>query len=115
MKDTTDVLIVGAGPVGLSLATELQRDRVDVCVVERMPERTFFCKALGITSRTLEIFDDLDIVDRAIAAGLWLSGVETWNDGVAAPERSMRIPAEGLPYGSLSLAQYETERLLEGR
>jgi 2-polyprenyl-6-methoxyphenol hydroxylase-like FAD-dependent oxidoreductase len=29
------------------------------------------------------------------------------------PARSMRVPEQGLPYGSLSLAQYETERLLE--
>jgi 2-polyprenyl-6-methoxyphenol hydroxylase-like FAD-dependent oxidoreductase len=34
-------------------------------------------------------------------------------DGARVPTRSMRVPDEGLPYGSLSLAQYETERLLE--
>ncbi|OLL27506.1 monooxygenase [Burkholderia sp. SRS-W-2-2016] len=108
-----DVLIVGAGPVGLLLGTQLQRDGVAVKVIDKMPGRGYFCKALGITPRTLEIFEDLGIVDRAIAAGTWLTGVETWVDGVMVPTRSMRVPDKGLPYGSLSLAQYETERLLE--
>jgi 2-polyprenyl-6-methoxyphenol hydroxylase-like FAD-dependent oxidoreductase len=112
MEDV-DVLVVGAGPVGLLLGTELQRDGVAVKVIDRMPSRGFFCKALGITARTLEIFDNLGIVDRAIGAGTWLTGVETWVDGARVPTRSMRVPDEGLPYGSLSLAQYETERLLE--
>lgn len=108
-----DVLVVGAGPVGLLLGTELQRDGVAVKVIDSMPNRGFFCKALGVTARTLEIFDDLGIVDRAIEAGTWLTGVETWVDGAMVPARSVRVPDEGLPYGSLSLAQYETERLLE--
>jgi 2-polyprenyl-6-methoxyphenol hydroxylase-like FAD-dependent oxidoreductase len=112
MEDV-DVLVVGAGPVGLLLGTELQRDGVAVKVIDRMPGRQFFCKALGVTPRTLEIFADLGIVDRAIEAGVWLTGVETWVDGAMVPARTMRVPEVGLPYGSLSLAQYETERLLE--
>jgi 2-polyprenyl-6-methoxyphenol hydroxylase-like FAD-dependent oxidoreductase len=113
MKESTDVLIAGAGPVGLLLAAELKRDGVDVCVIDRIPARSFFCKALGVTPRTLEVFDSLGLADRAIGAGVWLTGVETWQDGEPVPGRSMRMPEQGLPYGSLSLAQYETERLLE--
>ncbi|CAD6526069.1 3-(3-hydroxy-phenyl)propionate/3-hydroxycinnamic acid hydroxylase [Paraburkholderia hiiakae] len=112
MEDV-DVLVVGAGPVGLLLGTELRRDGVSVMVIEKMASRGFFCKALGITARTLEIFDDLGIVDRAIEAGTWLTGVETWVDGMMVPTRSVKVPDAGLPYGSLSLAQHETERLLE--
>jgi 2-polyprenyl-6-methoxyphenol hydroxylase-like FAD-dependent oxidoreductase len=111
--ENVDVLVVGAGPVGLLLGTELQRAGVAVSVIDKMPTRGFFCKALGITPRTLEIFDDLGIVDRAIDAGTWITGIETRVDGAVVPERSMRLPEHGLPYGSLSLAQYETERLLE--
>jgi 2-polyprenyl-6-methoxyphenol hydroxylase-like FAD-dependent oxidoreductase len=113
LNAAADILIVGAGPVGLLLATELRRDGVDVRLVDRMPARTFYCKALGITPRTIEIFEDIGIAQRAIEAGTWLTGIETWRDGVRDPARSMSVPRQGLPYGSLSLAQFETERLLE--
>jgi 2-polyprenyl-6-methoxyphenol hydroxylase-like FAD-dependent oxidoreductase len=108
-----DILIVGAGPVGLVLATELRRDGVDVRLIDCMASRIFYCKALGITPRTIEIFEDIGIAQRAIEAGVWLTGVQTWQDGTPVPARSMSVPRQGLPYGSLSLAQFETERLLE--
>jgi 2-polyprenyl-6-methoxyphenol hydroxylase-like FAD-dependent oxidoreductase len=58
----------------------------------------------------LEIFDDLGIAQDAVDSGVWLHGVSAFNDGVAGP--SMDVPTD-LPFGSLSLAQFDTERLLE--
>ncbi len=110
MKNSTDVLIVGAGPVGLLLATELSRDGVDVLLIDHHKTRSFFCKALGVTPRTLEIFDDLGVAQDAIDSGVWLHGVSAFNDGVPGP--SMDVPTD-LPFGSLSLAQFDTERILE--
>ncbi len=110
MKTTTDVLIAVAGPVGLLPATELLRDGVDVLLIDRLRTRSFFCKALGVTPRTLEIFDDIGIAQDAIDSGVWLQGVSAFNDGVPGP--SMDVPP-GLPFGNLSLAQFHTERLLE--
>ena len=110
MKTSTDVLIVGAGPVGLLLAAELSRDAVDVLLIDHHKTRSFFCKALGVTPRTLEIFDDLGIAQDAIDSGVWLHGVSAFNDSVPGP--SMDVPTD-LPFGSLSLAQFDTERLLE--
>jgi len=40
------VLIAGAGPVGLLLAAELSRDDVDVLLIDRLPERSFFARRL---------------------------------------------------------------------
>ncbi|BBU31733.1 3-(3-hydroxyphenyl)propionate hydroxylase [Burkholderia sp. THE68] len=111
MFDTTDVLIAGAGPVGLMLAAELRRDGVKVRVIDAHDERVFFVKALGVTARTLEIFEDLGIVREAIDAGVWLTGADTFQDG--APAFSAEVPRGGLPYGALALAQFETERILE--
>lgn len=69
MRYPVDVLVVGAGPVELLLAAELVRDGLDVVVVERLPKRAPFCKALGVTARTLEVFEDLGIADDAIDLG----------------------------------------------
>ncbi len=110
MRTSAEVLVVGAGPVGLLLASELSRDGVDVLLIDRMTERSFFSKALGITPRTLEIFDDLGIAHDAIDAGLWLHGISSFNNGEPGP--AIEVPTD-LPYGSLSLAQFDTERLLE--
>lgn len=110
MKTATDVLIAGGGPVGLLLAMELSRDGVDVLLIDRLKKRSFFCKALGVTPRTLEIFDDIGIAQDAIDSGVWLQGLSAFNDGVPGP--SMDVPTD-LPFGSLSLAQFDTERLLE--
>jgi len=110
MKRTTEVLIAGAGPVGLLLAAELSRDGVDVLLIEPRTERSFFCKALGVTPRTLEIFDDLGMVQDAIDTGVWLRGVTSFEGDVPGP--AMDVPPD-LPFGSLSLAQFDTERLLE--
>jgi 2-polyprenyl-6-methoxyphenol hydroxylase-like FAD-dependent oxidoreductase len=111
MRSSTDVLVAGAGPVGLLLACELQRQGVDHLLIDLRPEPSYFCKALGVTPRTLEIFEDLGVVEDAIDAGLWLRGMSTFVNGVASG--SLDMPAEDMPYGFLALPQYETERILE--
>jgi 2-polyprenyl-6-methoxyphenol hydroxylase-like FAD-dependent oxidoreductase len=111
MSGETDVFIAGAGPVGLMLAAELRRNGVSVRIVDANAQRSFFVKALGVTARTLEVFEDLDIAHEAIDAGVWIAGMDTYQDG--ALSFSMEVPREGLPYGALSLAQFDTERLLE--
>src|ERR1700756_3382156 len=53
----TDVLIVGAGPVGLFLANECARRGLRWRIVEARPGQSQHSKALAIMPRTLEIFD----------------------------------------------------------
>ncbi|HUC18102.1 MAG TPA: FAD-dependent monooxygenase [Acetobacteraceae bacterium] len=115
MRAAPDVLIVGAGPVGLLLATELARDGVDALLIDHLSERSFFCKALGVTPRTLEIFEDIGIVHEAIDLGVWLSGVTEFEDGkkTQVTDLPSGMAIGTLPYGFLSLAQFDTERLLE--
>ena len=68
----TDVLIVGAGPTGLSLARQLARFGVDFCVVEKREGTTPHSKAIGVQARTLEIYDQIGIADRIIPEG-WIA------------------------------------------
>src|ERR1700759_697610 len=51
------VLIVGAGPVGLTLAAELARYGVRVRIVDKAAQRTDKSKALVLWSRSLELRD----------------------------------------------------------
>jgi 3-(3-hydroxy-phenyl)propionate hydroxylase len=64
------VVIAGGGPTGLMLAGELALAGVDVVVVERRPNQELSgARALGISSRTIEILDQRGIADRFISAG----------------------------------------------
>jgi 3-(3-hydroxy-phenyl)propionate hydroxylase len=64
------VLIVGAGPTGLTLAGELALAKVDVAIVERRPDQTLAGqRAGGLLPRTLEILDQRGIADRFLSQG----------------------------------------------
>src|SRR5262245_43072275 len=69
----TPVLIVGAGPTGLSLACQLIRHGVDFVIVEKNAGVTPYSKALGVHARTLEIYEQMDLARPAIDQG-WIAG-----------------------------------------
>src|SRR5262245_6670953 len=108
------VLVVGAGPVGLLTALELARRDVPVRVVEKRPTPSTFSRAAGIASRTLEIFDNIGVLDGALAAGLVARFSRVWADG----REALAVPIDGLqgpfPF-TLHLIQPDTERLLAER
>jgi 2-polyprenyl-6-methoxyphenol hydroxylase-like FAD-dependent oxidoreductase len=66
----TAVFIVGAGPVGLSMAILMSRFGIDFVLVERASSTTDHPKARGCWSRTMEIFRQWGIEDRMRARGL---------------------------------------------
>lgn len=93
------------------LAGQLQRRGVSYRLLEARAGRDYWCKALGVSHRTLEIFDQLGFVDEAINRGLFFTAVNTMVNG----ETYARVevdPAQW-PYGALALGQYDTEELLE--
>ncbi|WP_328307089.1 FAD-dependent monooxygenase [Streptomyces sp. NBC_00442] len=110
--DTTDVLIVGSGPVGLSAAAELARHGVRGRVIDRLPARLPYAKAVGIQPRTLEIWDRMGLVRDILEASVPLRGQLAYVNGVEQARIVLELPPE-VPYGFAALPQYETERLLE--
>src|SRR5687767_5321244 len=65
-----DVLIVGAGPTGLTLAAELALAGVNVAILERRADQAIAgARAGGLHPRTLEMFDQRGIVQRFVEQG----------------------------------------------
>ena len=56
----TGVLIIGAGPMGLTVGLELARRGVDFLLIDKHPEPLPWDRATVIHSRTLEIFEALE-------------------------------------------------------
>jgi 2-polyprenyl-6-methoxyphenol hydroxylase-like FAD-dependent oxidoreductase len=67
---TTDVLVVGAGPVGLTLAVALGRRGVPCMLIEKKPAPEFLPKMERCNARTMEIFRRMGVADQIRAAGL---------------------------------------------
>ncbi|MEJ7578577.1 MAG: FAD-dependent monooxygenase [Pyrinomonadaceae bacterium] len=65
----TDVIIIGAGPTGLSLACQLIRYGVDFVICDRKETTTPHSKAIGVQARTLEIYEQIDLSQNLIAQG----------------------------------------------
>ena len=65
-----DVVVVGAGPVGLVAACELARRGVTVRIIDKRAEPTDESRAIAIHSRSLDMFDRMGIVDDLVATGV---------------------------------------------
>lgn len=65
----TDVLVVGAGPTGLTLANELLLTGVSTVVVDKLPRPGELSKAGGVQSRTLEALDQRGLLEPLLATG----------------------------------------------
>jgi 2-polyprenyl-6-methoxyphenol hydroxylase-like FAD-dependent oxidoreductase len=63
----TDVLVVGAGPSGLMLAVCLAKLGIDVIIVDGKSGPTRESRALGVQARSMELYDQLGLVDRVLA------------------------------------------------
>ncbi|WP_020499267.1 FAD-dependent oxidoreductase [Sciscionella marina] len=68
----TVVLVVGAGPTGLTLACELARDGVPFRLIEAEHGARTGSRGKGVQPRTLEVFEDLGVAERVIANG-WMA------------------------------------------
>lgn len=63
----TDILVVGAGPVGLTLAIDLARRGIACRIIDQAPAYPNGTRGRGISLRTQEIFDDLDVLEPLLA------------------------------------------------
>ena len=107
----TDVLIVGAGPVGLFLANECARRGLRWRIVEARPSQSEHSKALAIFPRTLEIFDMAGVVAPFLEAANRVTSVAVVTHGRTLAR--MRFAPEESPYSFIAMVPQDvTERLL---
>jgi 2-polyprenyl-6-methoxyphenol hydroxylase-like FAD-dependent oxidoreductase len=110
----TDVIIIGAGPTGLSLACQCIRYGIDFVVVEKNATVTPYSKAIGVQARTLEIYDQLGLAQTAIERGTIASRVRLIEGGKLVGEMNLGNFGKDLseyPY-MLMLEQSKNEAML---
>lgn len=111
--NSSSVLVVGAGPVGLSLALGLARRGVRADIIDMAQAPSRFCKAIGITPRTLEVFEKMGVARDILDAGLQLSGRRTViHHGADVIVRDQPIDFPDLPYSQYGVPQDRTESVL---
>jgi 2-polyprenyl-6-methoxyphenol hydroxylase-like FAD-dependent oxidoreductase len=119
MTRYVDVLIVGAGPTGLALGIDLARRGVDALVVEKADALFPGSRGKGLQPRTMEVFDDLGVIDAILAKGGVYPAGAVWQDGRKVGEHQMFDPSEtdpDTPYGTpWMVPQWRTQEILSAR
>jgi 2-polyprenyl-6-methoxyphenol hydroxylase-like FAD-dependent oxidoreductase len=110
----TEVLIVGAGPTGLMLGSQLARRGILATIIDRHAGPAEQTRAMGVHARTLEIYEKLGIAERALELGRIMEAGNMWAGG----RRRARIPIGVMGRGvsrfpfMLMLGQDDNEHLL---
>lgn len=110
-NSNTDVLIVGAGPTGLTMACELARHGVTPRIIDKSPTPSVHSKAFGIHARTLELFETMGIVETVLGQGNICNGFDMYNRGKPLAHVIFDTLESRYPY-FLILAQSDTEKIL---
>jgi len=109
LERRTDVLIVGAGPVGLWLAAELRLAGTSVTVVERREVRSPHSRALTVHARTLEIFASRGIADAWLQQGV---RIPTGHYAMLSTRLDLSGVDSPFPF-ALFIPQARTEEIIE--
>jgi 2-polyprenyl-6-methoxyphenol hydroxylase-like FAD-dependent oxidoreductase len=114
-----DVLICGAGPAGLTLAIDLARRGISFRLIDKLDNPFHGSRGKGLQPRTLEVFEDLGLVDRLAALGApYPPQREYHSDGTFTDTNTIehRDPTPAEPYSQpLMVPQFLTEQALRER
>ena len=106
------VLIVGAGPTGLSAAVELARRGVIAKVIEKKSARSRLSRAVGILPHSLDLLMPSGVSERLLENGIKVKRLNFYNNKKHLSEISFQNTTFPRPY-LLTLAQDKTEEILE--
>lgn len=113
-EESFEVVVVGAGPVGLTTALLLRKRGVKVAVVEKSTGPVTESRAIWVHPRTLEIWQSIGMSELALAEGKLVAAIEMHVRGI----RKAALPYDGTGYSNfphgLMLEQSRTQTLLAG-
>lgn len=89
----TDVLLVGAGPVGLMMACELRRRQVSCRLVDKLTEFPTTSRANGLQPRSMEVLDSLGVAEQVLAGANPVRGVVVMRRGAEVARLEMAPPS----------------------
>jgi 2-polyprenyl-6-methoxyphenol hydroxylase-like FAD-dependent oxidoreductase len=116
MTETTNVVVVGAGPTGLTLACELARRGIGVRVLDKATEYFTGSRGKTLSPRTMEVFDDLGVAQQILAGGLLSLPMRTYDGDRVISETIANpglAPSPSIPYPvAVFIPQYRTESIL---
>ncbi len=111
MFDNTTVLVVGAGPTGLLLASELLRRNVACRVIDAHQAPLHWDRATVVHPRSLELFEGLGLLDPLLTAGVKQRVARLHSQGVVLGEIDLSIC--GSRYGfNIGISEEVTESIL---
>lgn len=112
-------MIVGAGPTGLTLAVELARRSIDFRLIDAASTPFSGSRGKGIQPRTLEVFDDLGVIERILDSGMPYPRLCVHLGPISlrfGPMGGQHQATDGIPYPNLWLVpQNRTEAILRER
>ena len=76
-----DVLVVGAGPTGLVMASELARRGVSYRLIDELPAAATISKAAGVQARTMEIWDSMGFAETVLPQTRVMRGLNVFSRG----------------------------------
>ena len=89
-----DVLIIGCGPAGLTLAAQLSAfPDITCCIVEQKPVRMLLGQADGIACRTMEMFHAFGFSERVLKEACWINETTFWKADEAQLRASSAVAA----------------------
>jgi 2-polyprenyl-6-methoxyphenol hydroxylase-like FAD-dependent oxidoreductase len=112
------VLIVGAGPTGLTLACDLARRGVDFRIVDKVSAYFGGSRGKGLQPRSMEILDDFGLIEKILANGRFHLPFRAYEGTTILRDFDMhegRHPTPDVPYASpLIIPQWRVEEILRG-
>ncbi len=91
LPEKVDVLIVGCGPAGLTLAAQLSAFAdIKTCIVEQKDGRLLRGQADGVACRTMEMFEAFGFSERVMKEACWINETTFWKPDEAQPDQIAR-------------------------